>query len=128
MSDLRTPLRRARGLGSAKDGVNHFIAQRATAIALIPLIIWFLVSVVAIFVQGDLAVATAYLAHPFVSILMILLIIAAFHHMRLGLQVVIEDYIETDGSRIALLLLVNFLAYGFGAAAVFAILKISFTG
>ncbi len=124
MSDLRTPLRNARGLGSAKDGVNHWIVQRTTAIALVPLVIWFVASMVA-YAGADYDTMIAYLKTPLVSILMALFVIAAFHHMRLGLQVVIEDYIVKEGTRVALLLLISFAVYGTGAAAIFSILKIS---
>ncbi len=127
MGDLRTPLRNARGLGSAKEGTGHWIVQRATAIALIPLIVWFMATMIAKAGAGH-AEVTAFLAQPLVGILTVLLVVAAFHHMRLGLQVVIEDYIGKEGTRIALLLLVNFLAIGLGVAAVFAVLKIGFAG
>lgn len=127
MSDLRTPLNRARGLGSAKDGVGHWISQRATAVALIPLVIWFGASMVA-FAGADYETMIGYLRQPYVGILMTLLIFAAFYHMRLGLQVVIEDYITKEGSRILLILLTNFLVFAVGFACVFAMLSISFGG
>ncbi len=127
MNDLRTPLRQARGLGSAKDGVGHWIGQRTTAIALAPLSIWFIFSMVA-FAGADYATMAAYIANPLVSVLMILFILAAFHHLRLGIQVVIEDYIEKEGTRIALLLTTNFLAFGLGIASILAVLRLSLMG
>jgi succinate dehydrogenase / fumarate reductase membrane anchor subunit len=124
---LRTPLGRARGLGAAKDGVHHFIAQRATAIALVPLVLWFVGSIV-FYAGADYEAVRAYLAQPLVAILMTLLILAGFYHMRLGLQVVVEDYIASDGLRIALLLFVNFAGIGLAVACLFAVLRISLTG
>ncbi len=126
MANLRTPLRNARGLGSAKEGVNHWLAQRMTAVALVPLVTWFIISMVAYAGQpyGEMI---AFLEQPFVSVLMVLFILAAFYHMRLGLQVVIEDYIAKDGTRVLLLLLTNFAVIGVGVAAVFSVLKISFS-
>lgn len=124
---LRTPLGRARGLGAAKDGVDHFIFQRATAIALVPLLAWFIGSIV-LYAGADYETVRAYLAQPVIAILMTLLILAGFWHMRLGLQVVVEDYIASDGMRIALLLLVNFAGIGLAVACVFAVLRISLTG
>ncbi len=124
MSDLRTPLRNARGLGSAKEGVGHWLAQRTTAIALIPLVIWFIGSMVA-YAGADYDTMIAYLKNPIVGILMALFVIASFHHMRLGLQVVVEDYIARDSTRAVLLLLISFATFGVGVAALFSILKIS---
>jgi len=125
--DFQTPLRRARGLGSAKEGTGHFIAQRATALCLIPLVIWFMASLVA-FAGADYAAMRAYIANPIVTVLFVLLIFAAFYHMKLGLQVVIEDYISREGTRIVLMLLTTALAYGLGAAAIIAVLRVAFTG
>lgn len=124
---LRTPLGRARGLGAAKDGVDHFIYQRASAIALVPLVAWFIGSIV-LYAGADYEAVRAYLAQPVVAVLMTLLILAGFWHMRLGLQVVVEDYIASDGLRIALLLLVNFAGIGLAVACLFAVLRISLTG
>jgi succinate dehydrogenase / fumarate reductase, membrane anchor subunit len=107
MDDRRTPLARARGLGSAKDGVRHWWAQRLTAIALIPLVVWFAISLV--------------------MVLLILTIGVGLHHGQLGLQVVFEDY--TDGPwRVVLIVLVKFLAVLFGLGAIVAILRIGFGG
>ncbi|NWG47143.1 MAG: succinate dehydrogenase, hydrophobic membrane anchor protein [Alphaproteobacteria bacterium] len=124
---LRTPLSKARGLGSAKDGVGHFIGQRATAIANIPLVTCFLVSVV-LYGAADYETARAYLAHPVVTILMGLFFVSIFNHMRLGLQVIIEDYVANDGSRLALVLLVNFAAFAAVFSSLFCLARISFAG
>ncbi len=127
MTDLRTPLARARGLGSARDGLKHWWAQRLTAIALIPLIVWFAISLVMLS-GADYAVARAWIGSPLVMVLLILTIVVGLHHGQLGLQVVIEDYIHGDGWKLALIVAVRFVAVIFGLAAVVSILRIGFGG
>ena len=127
MSDLRTPLARARGLGSARDGLKHWWAQRLTAIALIPLIVWFAISLVMLS-GADYAVARAWIGSPLVMVLLILTIVIGLHHGQLGLQVVIEDYVHKDGIKLALIVAVRFIAVFFGLAAVVAIMRIGFGG
>jgi succinate dehydrogenase / fumarate reductase membrane anchor subunit len=122
---IKTPLSRVRGLGAAKDGVAHFWAQRVTAVALVPLTIWFLASVVA-FTGATYQAVTDYISNPVVAVLLILFLGAAFYHMKLGLKVVIEDYIQREGSKIALLILLNFYTYAFGGIAIFSVLNIAF--
>lgn len=126
MSDLRTPLARPR-LGSARDGLKHWWAQRLTAIALIPLIVWFAISLVMLS-GADYAVARAWIGSPLVMVLLILTIVVGLHHGQLGLQVVIEDYIHGDGWKLALIVAVRFVAVIFGLAAVVSILRIGFGG
>jgi succinate dehydrogenase / fumarate reductase membrane anchor subunit len=121
--DLRTPLARARGLGSAKDGVGHWWAQRLTAIALIPLVVWFAVSLVMLS-GADYAVARAWIGSPLVMVLLSLTIVVGLHHGQLGMQVVIEDYVGGDGWKLALIVLVKFIAVLFGLGAVVAIMRI----
>jgi len=89
---LRTPRKIASGLGSARSGTGHFIQQRVTAIALVGLVIWFLVALVTAF-HTNYSGARAFVAEPVTSVLLLLLVTAAFHHMRLGMAVVIEDYV-----------------------------------
>ncbi|HEU5097191.1 MAG TPA: succinate dehydrogenase, hydrophobic membrane anchor protein [Reyranella sp.] len=126
MDDRRTPLARARGLGSAKDGVGHWWVQRLTAIALIPLVVWFAVSLVMLS-GADYAVVRAWIGSPLVMVLLILTIGVGLHHGQLGMQVVLEDY--TDGAwRVALIVLVKFIAVVFGLGAIVAILRIGFGG
>ena len=127
MSDLRTPLARARGLGSARDGLKHWWAQRLTAIALIPLIVWFAISLVMLS-GADYDIARAWIGSPLVMVLLILTIVVGLHHGQLGLQVVIEDYIHGDGWKLALIVAVRFVAVIFGLAAVVSILRIGFGG
>lgn len=123
----RSALSRVRYLGSAHDGTAHFWAQRLTAVALIPLTIWFVISIVTL-VGAPYEDVAAWLARPVPAILMVLLVVATFHHAQLGLQVVIEDYIHQQGLRVASLVLVKLGAAALGFAAVFAVLKIAFGG
>jgi len=122
---LRSELGRVRGLGSAKEGVQHWWMQRLTAVALVPLLLWFVVAVVA-HTGDDYAAVHGWLASPVTLGLMILLVAAAFQHAQLGLQVVIEDYIHGEGPKIALILLVKFASLLLGLAAVIALLVIAF--
>ena len=124
---IRTPLARARGLGSAKSGTAHWWAQRVTAIALFPLIIWFVISIIVMTGSSHESV-TAWLGNPLTAVLMILLIVAVFHHMQLGLQVVIEDYVHTRWMEIALLLIVKGAALLLGAIGILSVLKIAIGG
>ena len=127
MTDLRTPLARARGLGSAREGVKHWWAQRLTAIALIPLVVWFAISLVMLS-GADYDIARAWIGSPLVMVLLILTIVIGLHHGQLGLQVVIEDYVHGDGWKLALIVAVRFVAVIFGLAAVVAILRIGVGG
>ena len=121
---LRSPLARVRGLGSAKEGVSHWWAQRMTAVALVPLVIWFVASVCAM-AGADYDAVREWVATPLVSILLVLLTIAVFHHAQLGLQVVLEDYVHTEWLKIASIGLVKFAAVALGVATVFSIVKIA---
>ena len=125
--DLRTPLARARGLGSAREGVHHWWAQRLTAIALIPLVVWFAISLV-MMSGADYGAVRAWIGSPAVMVLLILTIAVGLHHAQLGIQVVIEDYVHSDGWKLALIVAVRFLAVFFGLAAIVAILSIGFGG
>ena len=127
MSDLRTPLARARGLGSARDGLHHWWAQRLTAIALIPLVVWFAISLVMLS-GADYAVVRAWIGSPLVMMLLVLTISVGLHHAQLGMQVVIEDYVGGDGWKLALIVMVKFIAVLFGLGAIVAILRIGFGG
>ena len=126
-SDLRTPLSRARGLGSAKEGVHHFWAQRITAVALIPLVVWFAISLI-MMSGADYAVVRAWIGSPAVMVLLVLTIVIGLHHAQLGIQVVIEDYVHNDGMKLALIVMMRFIAVFFGLAAIVAILRIGFGG
>ena len=125
--DLRTPLGRARGLGSAKEGVSHWWAQRVTAVALVPLVIWFVILVIRL-PHADYEQAITWLAYPINNVLLVLLLGCVFYHTVLGLQVVIEDYVHTEGLKIITLLVVKFTAIVLAASAIFAVLSIAFGG
>jgi len=127
MSDLRTPLSRARGLGSAKDGLHHWWVQRLTAVALIPLVVWFAVSLVMLS-SADYDAARAWIGSPVVMVLLILTVVIGLHHAQLGMQVVIEDYVHSEGLKLASIIAVRFIAVFFGLAATVAILRIGFGG
>jgi succinate dehydrogenase / fumarate reductase, membrane anchor subunit len=122
---FRTPLGRARGLGSAKDGTHHWWMQRVTAVALVPLAIWFVVGVVQ-HLGADHAAVKAWLSGPVSATLMVLLIAATFHHAALGLQVVIEDYVAREGLRLGLVLAIKFLCYALAGIGVFSVLRLAF--
>lgn len=122
--NLRSPLSRARGLGSAKQGVEHFWVQRITAVALVPLSLWLVFSL-ALFVGADYHTAHHWVSAPSVAITLVLFIAAALYHSALGVQVVIEDYVAGEGLKLASLLLSKFLHVAVAAAAVFAVLKIA---
>ena len=124
---LRTDLGKVRGLGSAKEGVGHWWAQRLTAIALIPLLLWFVASVVPL-VGAELRIVREWISNPVNSVLLLTLIVAVFHHAQLGLQVVIEDYVHTGWLKLASVIAVKFAAFGLSATSLFAVLKIAFTG
>ncbi len=121
----RTPLGRVRGLGSAKEGTEHFWAQRLTAIALVPLALWFVASL-AVYTGADHATAKSWLAEPFSAVVMVLLVVTGFHHAQLGLQVVIEDYVSTEWIKVLSIIVVKLGALALGVAAIFSVLKIAF--
>lgn len=122
---LRSPLGQARGLGSAKDGVGHWWVQRLTALALIPLSIWFVYSL-ARFPLGDYATMIAWIKAPLVAVALVLFFVSMFWHASLGVQVVVEDYVGNEGVKILSIVLAKFALYALGAASVFAVLKIAF--
>jgi len=126
MSDarLRSPLGRAIGLGSAKEGVEHWWRQRVTAVALVPLTLWFVVVVIEL-AGGDRPALVAWLHHPMPAMLMILLIVASFYHAALGLQVVIEDYVHSEGLKLAAITVVRLLCIVFVARGVLAVLQLA---
>lgn len=121
----KTPLGRVIGLGSAKSGTEHWWHQRVTAIAGVPLVI-FLIGFVLSHVGASRAEIIASLSNPIVAILLALTVVNLLWHMRLGLQVVIEDYVHTPARKFAALLFNTFFTVAMGAAALFAILKMSF--
>ncbi|HAE03284.1 MAG TPA: succinate dehydrogenase, hydrophobic membrane anchor protein [Rhodospirillaceae bacterium] len=123
---LKTPLGQVRGLGSARSGTHHWWMQRVTAVALVPLTLWFIYSMVGHAGAGHGEMAR-WLASPFNAIMMVLLIGATFHHLQLGLQVVVEDYIHSEAAKVAVMLVVKLASVALAVAAVFAVLKVAFT-
>lgn len=122
--DLRTPLKHVRGLGSAKFGTHHFIVQRVTAIALIPLVLW-AVWLALVLMHADYAQASALLRQPLNALLMTAFVIALFWHAQLGIQVVIEDYVHTYWVEVGAQIVVRFLCVLGVLACVLAIMRIA---
>ncbi len=123
---MRSPLGRAIGLGSAKEGVGHWWRERVTAIALVPLSIWFVASMIA-HIGSDYATVVAWLRTPLATISMILLLIASFYHSALGLQVVIEDYVHS-GAKFAAVVMVRLGSFALAVAGVIATMRVAFGG
>jgi succinate dehydrogenase / fumarate reductase membrane anchor subunit len=121
---LRTPLGRVRGAGSAKSGSHHWWMQRVTSIALLPLTIWFILSL-ASSAGMTLAEARGWIGHPLNAVLLLALIGLTFHHIAAGLQVIIEDYVRRDGARIAALLAVKGASALLALAAALAVIRIA---
>ncbi len=124
---MRSQLGRVRGLGAARHGTGVWWAERLTSVALIPLTLWFIYAASHLAGHSRMDVVH-WIASPVNATLMLALVIATFHHMQLGLQVVIEDYIHTDPARMSLLLLIKAVAGLLGLASVIAVLKLAFTG
>ncbi len=124
-NNLRSPLGRARGLGSAKEGLHHWWAQRLTSIALVPLTVWFVASIISLAGAGFVDFV-AWLGSPFNATVMILFLAVSFHHAQLGLQVVLEDYVSSHGLRVASIIIVKFVCYGLAALAIVSTLIVTF--
>jgi succinate dehydrogenase / fumarate reductase membrane anchor subunit len=123
---MRTPLGRVRGLGSAKSGTHHWWMQRVTSIALLPLTLWFVVSMLSL-AGASFAQTRAFLAWPVNAVLMLALIGLTFHHIAAGLQVVVEDYVRKDMQRIAALLVIKGGCWLMALVCAFAVLRVAFT-
>lgn len=122
---IRTPLGRARGLGSAHAGTHHWWMQRVTSIALIPLTMW-MMACIACLTNDDYGSFIAWVQEPMIAIGIALFVIVSFYHAALGLQVVIEDYVTCKASRIASLLAVQFACFAGAFICLFALLRINF--
>ena len=127
MSDMRTPLAKVRGLGSAREGTGHFWRIRLSSLALVPLSLFMIGWALSLRGAGYHQVREA-LAQPFIALAALLFILISLDHMRLGMKEIIEDYVHEEGSRLALLILNTFFCVLVGAASIFALLKISFGG
>jgi succinate dehydrogenase / fumarate reductase, membrane anchor subunit len=124
---MRSPLGRAIGLGSAKEGVDHWSQQRLTAIALVPLGLWFVASLLA-HLGGSYEQTIAWLGSPLPAILMIVLIAATFYHAALGMQVVVEDYVHRQWVKLGALILLRLACLLLAVAGVFAVLRVALRG
>ena len=124
---LRSPLAKAVGLGSAKHGFSHWWWQRVTVIALVPLSVWFVYSVLTV-MGMDHQYASDWLAQPFNASVLILFVLTMLYHAQTGIQVVIEDYVHSKGKLLFLIIFNKLFCWTFGLTAVFAILKITFAG
>jgi succinate dehydrogenase / fumarate reductase membrane anchor subunit len=124
---LRSPLGRAIGLGSAKEGVEHWWAQRVSAVALILLGLWFAASLIA-HAGADRAAVAAWLHRPLPAVLMILTLTAVFYHAALGLQIVIEDYVHSEWLKLSTLVAMRLISIAVAVAGIFAVLRIAFGG
>ena len=111
-------------MGSAKEGVEHWWRQRVTALALVPLTLWFVIAVIAL-VGADHAAFVAWVRNPMAALLLVLLLVATFYHTALGLQVVIEDYIHGEATRLTALLVMRLLCILFAVRGIFAVAKLA---
>ncbi|MEE2761270.1 MAG: succinate dehydrogenase, hydrophobic membrane anchor protein [Pseudomonadota bacterium] len=125
--DLRSDLARARGLGTAKEGTGHWWAQRVTAVALVPLGLWFVYSAVS-WGGMDLPGFKTWLNAPGNLLLIVLFVVTFFYHMQLGVQAVIEDYVHGEAAKVTSLILNIFAAVFLGASSVIALFQIAFGG
>ncbi|WP_370171096.1 succinate dehydrogenase, hydrophobic membrane anchor protein [Sphingobium abikonense] len=122
-----TGIGRVRGLGSAKEGAHHWLTQRYTAVGNLLLVLWLLFSLISL--PGlDYDSVVGWIANPLVAVPMMLMLVSIFLHLRLGMQVMLEDYVHDKGLNFLCILLLNFYAIGGAAAGIFAIAKIAFTG
>ncbi len=121
--DMRTPLARVKGLGSAKEGTHHFWHQRLTAVALVPLSLWFMYSMVNMD-GADHASVVSWMGHTHVAVLLISFVLSLFYHAQLGMQVVIEDYMHVEWQKVTGLILIKFIAVIAALTSVLSILNI----
>jgi succinate dehydrogenase / fumarate reductase membrane anchor subunit len=125
MSSYRTPLARARGLGPARAGTDHFLKQRVTAVANV-FLVTFAIFLIVRLAGADYPTVKGTLAQPHNAIALLLLILSGVIHMRIGMQTIIEDYVHSDGYKVVALLLNTFFAALVGLACAYAVLKLSF--
>ncbi len=121
---MRSPLGRAVGLGSAKEGVEHWWLQRITAVALVPLSLWFVIAIIRL-VGADVDSVRDWVGNPLPAIVLVLLLIATFYHASLGLQVVIEDYVHAELVKVGLVIIVRLACFAIAVAGIFAVLSMA---
>jgi succinate dehydrogenase / fumarate reductase membrane anchor subunit len=121
---MRSPLGRAVGLGSAKEGVEHWWLQRITAVALVPLGLWFVIAIIRL-LGADVDDVRNWVGNPLPAILLVLLLIATFYHAALGLQVVIEDYVHAELTKLGLLVVVRLACFALAVAGIFAVVSMA---
>ena len=119
---MQAPLARARGLGSARSGSRHWWLQRVTALALAPLTVWFVISFMAL-ISADHRTYSQWISSPLNAVLMILLVIVLFYHMALGLQVIAEDYLHTDRTKLFVIISIQFGCFVLTITGVVSILR-----
>ena len=123
---MRSPLGRAKGLGSSRSGVSHWWMQRLTAMGMVPLVLYCLIGFLC-FADASETAARSWIAHPFNSVMLILLLGTGFYHASLGLQVVIEDYISKESRKILILAMMKMMMTAFAAFSIFSVLLITLT-
>ena len=124
MSSLQTPLHKVQGLGASHSGTGHFWRQRITALALVPLGLWFTFAIMGLIGTNEVAVLS-FLAHPWNALLMAAFAATLLYHMSLGLQVVVDDYVHGTGMRLFLLLLIRFVWIATTVTCIFALIRIA---
>lgn len=127
MSGFRTPLSRARGMGAAGHGAGHWLSERVTSLALVPLVLWLVWAGLTI-AGSDFETAVVFVHQPVNAVLLVLLLAVGFLHMHDGLRVVIEDYLEKTRTRVAALVFNLFICVLGGALAIFSVLKVALSG
>jgi len=127
MSDMKTPLAKVRGLGSAREGTGHFWRQRVSGIALVPLSLFAIGWLLSLKGAGY-ADVRASLSQPLVTLAMALFLVVSLDHMRLGMQVLIEDYVHGEGGKLTLFILNTFFTIAVGVVSLFALAKLAFGG
>ena len=127
MKSLRSPLGAVSGLGSAKGGAHHWWMQRLTSIALVPLTVWFTVSIMSL-PSLDHVTVVSWMAQSWTALLLIVLVLVATYHSQLGVRVVVEDYVHNNGMKTLTLVILTFAHALLAVAGVFAILKVAFGG
>ncbi|MEP6828906.1 MAG: succinate dehydrogenase, hydrophobic membrane anchor protein [Rhizomicrobium sp.] len=124
MSSLQTPLHKVRGLGASHSGTGHFWRQRITAVALVPLGLWFTFAILGLIGTNEVAILS-FLAHPWNALLMAAFATTMLYHMSLGLQVVVDDYVHNTGMKIFCLLLIRFVMIATTVTCIFALIRIA---